>query len=129
MLSDLRDPIEQLVVHDLPLRGPGLYLHKDLTSFRAITTIQTSLHTSVSTSIEVNTAMAVGLVPAHRADHLFSGPDSERQFGPRCSEVHVHPPRSTVAIGRLEGKGCLQIAHSRSRQNERQLPKTFRNRL
>ena len=26
-------------------------------------------------------------------------------------------------------KGCLQIAHSRSRQNERQLPKTFGNRL
>jgi hypothetical protein len=49
MLSDLRDAIEQLVVHDLPLRGPGLYLHKDLTRFRAITTIQTSLHTSVST--------------------------------------------------------------------------------
>jgi hypothetical protein len=49
MLSDLRDAIEQLVIHDLPLRGPGLYLHKDLTRFRAITTIQTSLHTSVST--------------------------------------------------------------------------------
>jgi hypothetical protein len=45
------------------------------------------------------------------------------------SEVHVHPARSTVAIGRPDGKGCLQIAHSRSRQNERQLPKIFGNRL
>jgi hypothetical protein len=49
MLSELRDAIEQLVVRDLPLRGLGLYLHEDLTRFRAITIIQTSLHTSVST--------------------------------------------------------------------------------
>ena len=73
--------------------------------------------------------MAVGLVPAHRADHLFSGPDSERQLGSAVQRS----PRSSSAIGRrdlqTDGKGCLQIAHSRSRQNERQLPNTFGNRL
>jgi hypothetical protein len=77
MRSDLRDAIEQLAIHDLPLRGPGLYLHKDLTRFRAITTIQTSLHTSrLDRVLKVNTAMAAGLEPAHRADNLFSGPDA-----------------------------------------------------
>jgi hypothetical protein len=77
MLSDLRDAIEQLVVHDLPLRGPGLYLHKDLTRFQAINDHPDFVaHVRLDRVLKVNTPMAAGLEPAHRADHLFSGPDA-----------------------------------------------------
>jgi hypothetical protein len=77
MLSDFRDAIEQLVIHDLPLREPGLYLHKDLTRFRAITTIPDFIaHVRLDRVLKVNTAMAAGLEPTHQADHLFSDPDA-----------------------------------------------------